>query len=119
MKRKAMAAAALTLCLLTGCGGGDDAVSANTEKVVGTWVRTMLDGTETLTLHADMTYDKVIKIGGDVPLTSTSHDTWSLKGDTISIVYSDFDTTSDYKITVEGNTMTWDNGKAQLVYTKQ
>ena len=117
MKQKALAAAALTLCLLTGCKGGGEAI--DTSKLTGTWERTMLDGTETLTLNADMTYHKVIEIGGDIPMKTTSDDQWSVKGDTLTLKYSDFDTSSSYKVTFEGNTMTWDNGDAQIVYTKK
>ncbi len=119
MKLQLGVTAVLSLCLLTGCGGGDSAKAVRKEDVVGTWVQNMSDCKETLTLNADMTYDKEIKYTSGVAMTSKSHDAWSLNGNTISISYSDFNTTSDYTVTIDGNTMTWVTGDAQIVYTKQ
>ena len=117
-KWKTMTAAALSLCLLTGCGGGGN-TTVTTDQVVGTWVQTMSDCTETMKLNSDMTYDKEIKYTSGVAMTTKSHDTWSLSGNKISISYSDFNTTSEYTVKIDGSTMTWDNGDAQIVYTKK
>ncbi|MBP0974050.1 MAG: lipocalin family protein [Oscillospiraceae bacterium] len=120
MKRFAiLSAAALSLCLLTGCGGEESAKAVNKDDVVGTWVQTMSDGKETLTLNSDMTYTKVIELDGSASLKTTSEDTWSLSGNTITINYSKYDTTSAYAVTIDGNTMTWDTGDSQIVYTKK
>lgn len=114
--------------LLAGCGAKDDdstdtASSYPTEvtvnNLVGSWVETITDGTSTMTLNSDMTYDKVIELGGDFPMTTTSHDTWSLSGDHISINYSDFGTVSEYTVTLEGSIMVWDNGTGQIIYRRK
>lgn len=118
MKRIAFTAAMLFLCLLTGCGGPGGA-DLTVQDLTGTWVKTMSDGTETLTLNPDMTYKKVIELGGAYPITSTTTDTWSVSGSTISINYSDYHTVSTYTVALDGSTMTWDNGSAQIVYTKK
>ena len=115
---KAMTAAALSLCLLTGCGG-EESATVTTDQVVGTWVQTMSDCTETMKLNSDMTYDKEIKYTSGAAMTSQSHATWSLNGNKISISYSDFNTTSEYTVKIDGSTMTWDSGDAQIVYTKK
>ena len=113
-----LTAVALSLCLLTGCGG-DKATALNQEELYGTWVQTMSDGTETITLKSDMSYTKVIDLGGAVPAKTTSEDTWSFSGNTITINYAKYGTTSDYTVTIDGSTMTWDNGEKQIVYTKK
>lgn len=110
-----LTAAALAF-VLTACGGGDN---LTVEQVTGTWVRTMSDGTDTITLNSDMTYHKVIKLTSYPPMETETDDTYSISGDTISINYSDYNTVSEYKVTFEGNTMIWDNGDSQTVYTKK
>jgi hypothetical protein len=114
-----LTAAALTLCLLTGCGGGNSAKDVSKDELVGTWVQKLSDGTETLTLNSDMTYTKVIDLGGAVPMKTTTEDTWSLSGSTITIQNSKYSTSSAYTVTLDGSTMTWVTGDSQIVYTKK
>ena len=89
------------------------------DELVGTWVQKLSDGTETLTLNDDMTYTKVIELGGSVPVKTTSEDTWSLSGSTITIQNSKYSTSSDYTVTVDDSTMTWVTGDSQIVYEKK
>ena len=117
---KILTAAAIALCLLTGCHSGDSsAKSVDRSDIVGTWVQTMADGTETMTFNSDGTYHKVIKLSGAAPVTKESDDTWTLEGASITIQYSAYNTSSQYTVTVDGSTMTWDNGDSQIVYTKK
>lgn len=109
--------AAVLAVSLAACGGGDSGLTV--EQVTGTWVRTMSDGTDTITLNSDMTYHKVIKLTSSPPMETVTDDTYSISGDTISINYSDFSTVSEYTVTFEGNAMIWDNGNAQIRYEKQ
>ena len=108
-------AAVLGFCF-TACGGGKD---HSAEEVVGTWVRTLSDGTDTITFHADMTYDKVLRITSQPPMETKTSDTFTFDGDTICINYSQYGTVSEYKVTFSGNKMLWDNGSATLEYVKQ
>lgn len=118
MKLKTLGVLALSACMLTGCGGSG-ATEIKAEDVFGTWVQTMSDGTETLTLHDDMTYTKVIELGGAFPMTTESTDTWSISGNTISIGYSKYDTVSEYTVTLDGSTMVWDTGDSKITYQKK
>lgn len=104
---------AVTIFAFTGCGANE----VKLEDVTGTWTRTMSDGTETLVLNSDMTYSKSIAL--DSGIGSNTNDTFTLDGDEISITYSEFNKVSKYKVTVDGDTMTWDNGDAQLEYKKK
>lgn len=42
-----------------------------------------------------------------------------LSGDSIVINYPDYNTSSEYKITLSDTTMTLDSGTSEIVYTKQ
>ena len=95
-------------------GSSDLAVS----DVAGTWVDDLGDGTETITLREDMTYTKTIILTNPY-VEMVTDDTYSLDGDTITINYSDYGMKSKYTVTISETTMTWDNGSAQIVYTKQ
>lgn len=118
MKFKRFSAVMLSLCLLTGCGGDDDKEIA-VQDLTGTWVQTLSDGTETLTLNSDMTYTKIIELGGAFPVTTTTDDTWSVSGDTISINYSKYDTVSKYTVELDGDKMIWDSGDSKITYNKK
>lgn len=118
MKTRSLFAAMLSLCLLTGCGG-PDAAEVKAEDLTGTWVQTLSDGKETLTLNSDMTYTMVIELGGAFPVTTESSDTWSVSGSTISINYSKYNTVSTYTVKLDGNTMTWDTGDSIITYHKK
>ncbi len=107
--------AVMVLCM-SACGGGND---ITVDQVAGTWVRTMSDGTDTITFNTDMTYDKVIALTSSPPVTTTTSDTYSLSGDTISINYSDYGTVSEYTVTFSGNKMIWDNGNSTMEYVRQ
>lgn len=118
MKLKCLGAALFSMVLLTGCGGSD-AEDIKAEDLTGTWVQTLSDGTETLTLYEDMTYTMVIELGGAFPVTTESSDTWSISGNTISINYSKYNTVSTYSVKLDGSTMTWDTGDSTIIYYKQ
>lgn len=118
MKLRDLGVLLMTMSLLNGCGGSDE-TKISAADVTGTWVQTLSDGTETITLRSDMTYTKVIELVGDFPMTTTSDDTWSFSGNTISIQSSKYNTVSEYTVILEGNTMIWDNGEGQITYQKQ
>ena len=115
--RTLLLTAVIVFCVcMTACGGGNDIA---VDQVAGTWVRTMSDGTDTITFNKDMTYDKTIALTSAPPVTTNTSGTYSLSGDTISIFYSEYGTSSDYTVTFSGNKMTWDNGNTTLEYVKQ
>ena len=116
MKKRIFLCAATTL-LLSGCGG-ESAKSISASDIYGTWRQQMSDCTETITFKADMTYDKTISYTSGYEMDTERHDNWSLSGDTISIHYTDYGQVSDYRVTIEGNTMTWTIDDSQIVYTK-
>lgn len=118
MKRRIFAIFAAGM-LLTACGGEGGSAELSVDDLTGTWVCELSDGTKTLTLSSDMTYKQVYDLGGAVPMTTETNDTWELSGSKISIHYSDFGTVSDYTMTLDGSTMTWDNGDAQIVYKRK
>lgn len=118
MKLRDLGVLLMTMSLLNGCGGSDE-TEISAADVTGTWVQTLSDGTETITLRSDMTYTKVIELVGDFPMTTTSDDTWSFSGNTISLQSSKYNTVSEYTVILEGNTMIWDNGEGQITYQKQ
>lgn len=114
--------------LLCGCGSKSESTAAKTytndltvSNLSGQWVEAIVDGTETLTLNSDMTYDKLIELGGNFPMSSEYHDTWALDGNKLSIGYSDFGTVSDYTVTLQddGTTMIWDSGNGTIIYRRK
>jgi hypothetical protein len=118
MKRFWICAAAALL--LTGCGDTDGGAGSavTVESCVGTWKQELSDGTETLTLKSDMTYDKVIKLGGASPVEKSTHDDWALSGNTISISYSSYGTVSDYTVSFEGGQMIWKDRDSTQTWKK-
>ncbi len=108
-----------TFCLHTHWMRWSENTDIKVEDLTGTWVRTMSDGKDTLTLNSDMTYHKVIELGGSFPVTTESSDTWSVNGSTISINYSDYNTVSTYTVKLDGNKMSWDNGDSVMTYQKK
>ena len=116
------AAAACILMLLPACGDETESSAAACASggVTGTWVQTLSDGYETLTLNSDMTYQKVITITAPPPMETTSSDTYSVSGNKISINYSAFGTVSEYTYTISGDTMTWKNSSGgKIVYQRK
>lgn len=104
---------------LCACGKEEAAEHGLTkEDVCGVWIEDMGDGIQTLTLNEDMTYHKNIVLY-DPYLETNSEDTFKLEGDTLTMNYSAFGTESKYTVTFEGDTMIWDNGRAQIVYTRE
>lgn len=118
MKQLWLCLAAVGL-LLSGCAADDVSAGIAVSDLTGTWVLTMSDGTQTLILNSDMTYDKTIKLEGSFPIESEYHDTWSLSGSVISISYQDFGQVSDYLVTLADDTMTWDNGSSIQIWKRQ
>ncbi len=105
------------VCLFTFCAcGNSDGLTAS--DVAGTWVEDLGDGTETLILNEDMTYTKTIVVTNPY-VEMVSEGTYELSGDSIVINYPDYNTSSEYKITLSDTTMTLDSGTSEIVYTKQ
>lgn len=123
MKKIICAAAAISLLLLLPACGDETASSTSggaSGGVTGTWVQTLSDGYETLTLNSDMTYQKVITITAPPPMETTSGDTYSVSGNKISINYSAFGTVSEYTYTISGDTMTWKSSSGgEIVYRRK
>lgn len=112
------------LFTFAGCSGGTadtggSGPSVSLSDLKGTWVKTLPDGTDTITFNDDMTYNKVIDLTSYPPMRPESGDTYELDGSTLKIHYSDFGTVSEYKITISGTTMTWDNGATVQEYRKK
>ena len=116
-----LAASAL---LLAGCGSGTTGSSSksndklSTVDVCGTWRETRANCTDTYKFKADMTYDRTISYTDGSGMDSEVQDKWSLTDDTISIHYTDFGQVTDYKIAIDGSTMTWSAGDTQIVFEK-
>ena len=110
--------------LLAGCGSGTTGSSSksndklSTVDVCGTWRETRANCTDTYKFKADMTYDRTISYTDGSGMDSSVHDNWSLTDDTISIHYTDFGQVTDYKIAIDGSTMTWSAGDTQIVFEK-
>lgn len=104
--------------MISGCSG-DGGASLTADDVTGTWVQILSDGTETLTLNADMTYEKVIELTSEPPLTTRSGDTYTISGNKIIINYSKYGTSSEYKVTIDGDVMKWDSGSGTIEYRKK
>ncbi|MBQ4465587.1 MAG: hypothetical protein II916_06460 [Oscillospiraceae bacterium] len=118
-KWNAMTAAVLSLCLLTGCGGGET-VSIDPADIAGTWVNKADGASETLTIRSDGTYHKTVDVGSSYPKTEVD-DSWSLEGADVTIYISEYNTAFTYTVAVseDKNTMVWDNGDNRIVYTKK
>ena len=120
--RKLISFILVIMCMVTLCACGNtngSGESSDVSAIVGTWVSDLSDGTETIILKEELTYEKTIEVT-DPYVKMTSDGTYSLKGDEISIKYPDyFGMTSKYTVTIEGDTMTWDNGKAKIVYVRK
>ena len=110
--------------LLAGCGSGTTGSSSksndklSTVDVCGTWRETRANCTDTYKFKADMTYDRIISYTDGSGMDSEVQDKWSLTDDTISIHYTDFGQVTDYKIAIDGSTMTWSAGDTQIVFEK-
>lgn len=117
-KYSILTAAALTLCLLTGCGG-DKEPQLDPNDLYGTWGYKFDGGSETLVIREDGTYNKVVTMSG-YPDTKVD-DSWSLEGSDVTIYISEYNTAFTYTVAVseDKNTMVWDNGDNRLVYTKK
>ena len=115
---KILTAAALTLCLLTGCGK-EEAPSLNANDLYGTWGYKFDGGSETLVINQDGTYSKVVTMSG-YPDTKVN-DEWSLDGADVTIYISDYNTAFTYTVALseDKHTMVWDNGDNRIVYSKK
>lgn len=117
---------AASVLLLAGCGtgtgsaaeGGKSSDKLSTVDVCGTWCETRSNCTDTYKFKADMTYDRTITYTDGSGMDSSVHDNWSLTDDTISIHATEFGQVTDYKIAIDGSTMTWSNGDTQIVFQK-
>ena len=118
LNMKAMIAATLSLCLLTGCGGGEEPPAIDPADLTGTWI-SKANG-ETLTIRSDGTYHKTVDAGLSYPKTEVDDD-WSLEGADVTIYISEYNTAFTYTVAVsqDKNTMVWDNGDNRIVYTKK
>lgn len=108
----------LTVCFAFVCActsGGED---LTVEALEGKWVQYLDDGTETITFSSDMTYNKVINLTGDTPVSSATNDSFKIEGDKLIIHNSSFNVDSEYTVEISGNSMTWDNGTSRIKYTK-
>lgn len=119
MKKVAiLSAVALSLCLLTGCGG-DKAEALDPADLYGTWGYKIDGGSETLVIRDDGTYHKTVKLSG-YPDTVVD-DKWSLEGADVTIYISEYGTAFTYTVAVteDKNTMVWDNGDNKIIYKKK
>lgn len=104
---------------ITACGGNSNE-GLTAADVAGTWEeQERSDGEKTLILREDMTYTETIKVMSPMLIQTTTDDTYSLDGDTIELNYSDYGTSSEYKVTLTEDTMTLDNGSSQMVFKKK
>ena len=87
MKKQLLPILTAGTLLLSGCGEDSSTAGIAVSDITGTWVHTDSDGTDTLTLRSDMTYDKHVELGGDFPMSADSSDTWSLSRNVISIFF--------------------------------
>ena len=117
-KRMVLVVMIVVVLMLTACGE-KTASGLTPADVAGTWVEDMGDGTDTWTIREDMTYTQSIILTTPPIIETTSDGTYRLEGDTIIIEYPEYDTTSEYKVTLTETTMTWDNGEAQIFYQKK
>ena len=117
--RKTVIAAVLILALcfsfVCACTSGED---LTVEALEGKWVQYLDDGTEMITFSSNMTYNKVINLTGNVPVSSATSDSYKIEGDKLIIHNTNFNTDSEYTVTISGNSMTWDNGTAKVKFTK-
>lgn len=121
--KKLIPVLAASALLLAGCGSGTTGSSKSNDKlstadVCGTWRETRANCTDTYKFKADMTYDRTISYTDGSGMDSEVQDKWSLTDDTISIHYTDFGQVTDYKIAIDGSTMTWSAGDTQIVFEK-
>ena len=114
-----LTSAALTLCLLTGCGGDKAEEAIDPADLYGTWGYKIDGGSETLTIKEDGTYSKVVKVSG-YPDTKVN-DSWTLEGADFTFYISEYNTAFTYTVAIseDKNTMVWDNGDNRLVYSRQ
>ena len=118
-KYSILTAAAMTLCLLTGCGGGDSKPAIDKADLIGTWTYKIDGGSDTITLKDDDTYHKVVKLSG-YPDT-VEDDSWSLEGADVTIYISEYNTAFTYSVAIseDKKTMVWDNGDNRIIYSKK
>ncbi len=117
-KASILTAAALTFCLLTGCGG-EQAAAIDPADLYGTVGYKIDGGSETLTIREDGTYNKVVKVSG-YPDTKVD-DSWELEGSDFTFYISEYNTAFTYTVSLseDKNTMVWDNGDNRLIYTRK
>ncbi|MCR4645055.1 MAG: hypothetical protein K5695_06570 [Oscillospiraceae bacterium] len=121
MKRRNFAiltAAALSFCMLTGCGG-DKEKTLDPNDIYGSWGYKFDGGSESLVIREDGTYSKVVKMSG-YPDTKVD-DAWSLEGSDVTIYISEYNTAFTYTVSVseDKTIMVWDNGDNRIIYNKK
>lgn len=120
--KKVFAGILLVLLLsmqLTACGSKSVSESNVTrEDLIGDWIVEKSDKTEYITLKEDGTY--LIETVASMGFTMSSEYKWTFEDGVYTVNYEDLGVKSVYsKVTLQGDTLTIDNGEAQIVYKKR
>lgn len=112
--------ATIMVAVLCACMNGCGTDKMSIDEMVGTWYQE--DGVciETITIKPDGTYTKVIEYTTGVPMTFDAYGRIDMLTDKIRVHFdSTGGMTTDYKVTFDGNKMTWDNGVQPFSYTRK
>ncbi len=113
----------LCMCIfmLAACGSGGSSKSASMDEseLYGTWVKVEDDMTTTYTFKSDGTYTELVETSGAYAISMSDEGTYKLKGNELTLTSASFEMDYSYEVSIEGSEMTWDNGRATIVYTKK
>lgn len=103
---------------LVSCGKAGSASNVSRSDLIGDWVEYSDDGiTQYVTLTEDGRYisESVSSMG----FTLNAEHTWTYIDGVFTVNYEDYGTTSVYKkVTLDGDTLTIDNGTGKIVYKR-
>lgn len=85
----------------------------------GTWIKIDGDMTTTYNFKSDGTYTELVETSGDYAISMRDDGTYKVIGNELTLTSSGFEIDYSYNVSFDGNTMTWDNGKATVTYKKK
>ena len=121
MKRiLALMVAAVCMLSLCACGANlPDGPAIGVSDVKGTWRTEIEEGTQTVTFYEDMVFDKTV-VATDSNEETYSEGRFFIDGNKIEIEYTNvFGVRSKYAVWIEGDYMTWDDGKSEMLFVRQ
>lgn len=112
-----MIVAILSICLVA-CGSSASEPSVARSELIGDWVQVDDGITQYLTLTDDGRH--ITETVSDMGFSLSSESTWTYEDGVFTVNYIDYGVTSVYKkVTLEGDTLTLDNGEGQIVYKRR